>query len=70
MNAAEARTIPRTTPPAALPTIIPRLLDAAEAACWAMWAGLLVGVPVRDGVGVPDSEVDTEGIKPYVVEPL
>lgn len=59
-----ARIIPTTTPPAALPTMTPRLLDAAAAACWAMRAGLLVPVPVMDGVEGSVREEDTEGMYP------
>jgi hypothetical protein len=68
INPATAKIIPTTTPPAALPTITPRLFDAVAAACWAIRAGLLVPVPVIDGVGVSEREEDTEGIYPKLDE--
>ena len=60
---------PMRAPPVADPTIIPILLEAAEAAAAALaeasW-GLLEGVFVTDWVPVWDREVDTEGISPGV----
>ena len=70
MKADEASRRPSTTPPAALPMMIPRLFEAAAAACWAMRAGLLEAVPVTLCVGVPEREFDTEGMNPGVVEAL
>ena len=70
MNPATAKIIPTTTPPAALPTMTPRLFEAVAAACWAIKAGLLVPVPVIDGVGVPEREADTEGMNPTLVDTL
>jgi hypothetical protein len=60
---------PKRAPPVAEPTIIPILLEAAEAAAAALAeasCGLLEGVFVTDWVPVCDSEVETEGISPGV----
>jgi hypothetical protein len=50
--------------------MIPILLEAAAAAFAETSWGLLEGVFVTDWVPVCDREVETEGINPYVVDPL